>query len=1135
MTTPSLGTRSPVLQQVSEEDTPTTETLPQSAFALAMARPPLHPSIPWTVTPASAVSNPSSSRNSPTSAPTSHIGPSTSSTSLQTTPDGIQPVALSIANLPGPLSLPESSYFALQSPPSTAVSPSMVEAVSKSSGLMRRISRGARGARQQLRRRQSTSHNSRDQSCGPVIARRRSDSQGLIDSAPDVSDLELDHLEDEAIEDVSELATLDHVSNALGGRNVERAVAPTRSEALGNGTYLTKVTKKKKIKSVRCRLDFGSAKVIWGDHKSFYIDDISEIRIGPEGRTYREQLEISADAERFWFTLVFYHRSKPLHFIAPTQSSLEEWTTNLETVRKNRLEMMAGLAGAGEKSVRMCWDQEMERQFGSRLPPEDQQWIDLSGLRKMCRSLHINCSETTLQTQFSQLDEKRTGYIGLSAFMEFIRRLKARKDIHEIFTHANGGVADAEMDSTTFYGFLNDIQGVDVRQDPTYWAHIFEKHAKIGKPKKAASLASGEVPAPKTMGFAGFQAFMLSAANSVLASVSRAEVKLDRPLNEYFISSSHNTYLVGRQVAGESSTEPYITSLQRGCRCIEVDCWDGSDGRPIVMHGRTLTSSILFADAISTIAKYAFVSSPYPLIISLEVHCNPEQQAVMTDIMKRSFGDKLLLEPLNSNSTILPSPEELRGKVLIKVKGAAEELETSSFYSDPSTIRNRQRSLSSPFTRPVILDNSVIPNSPLLPTPPSMSPPERTNTLWSTKGSMTSGAGASPASSAEDSDNYSNPTSERKRNKKTSNIVKVLGDLGVYTRGIKYTGFASKDAKTFNHVLSFAERTFERICNRDPETKGQLEVHNKSHLMRVYPAGFRINSSNPDPLKFWRRGVQMVALNWQTRDHGMRLNEAMFAAGPDRLGYVVKPEELREPPAFHGAVSDIRKKVSKKLVKFSVDIITAQQLPRPRGLPHDSNVNPYIEFEIFTAEDKGAGVATGHGGMDASARPGNSGIGSPVKKLTQIVHGNGYNPKFNQHLELSVETRYPSLVFVRWTVWNSYDGRNYNTTNVPLAVFTAKLSSLQQGYRHLPLYDIFGEQYLFSTLFCRIRKERHVNLIDGIGASATASEPGSPMQEGKSGIFKRVFTRTPSERRRRDSEKPRDTVGPVSRSTTWEK
>lgn len=40
-----------------------------------------------------------------------------------------------------------------------------------------------------------------------------------------------------------------------------------------------------------------------------------------------------------------------------------------------------------------------------------------------------------------------------------------------------------------------------------------------------------------------------------------------------------------------------------------VDCWDGPDGEPIVHHGYTLTSKILFKDVIETINKYAFIKN----------------------------------------------------------------------------------------------------------------------------------------------------------------------------------------------------------------------------------------------------------------------------------------------------------------------------------------------------------------------------------------------------------------------------------------------------------------------------------------------------------------------------------------------
>ncbi|KAG7285645.1 hypothetical protein NEMBOFW57_010274 [Staphylotrichum longicolle] len=43
------------------------------------------------------------------------------------------------------------------------------------------------------------------------------------------------------------------------------------------------------------------------------------------------------------------------------------------------------------------------------------------------------------------------------------------------------------------------------------------------------------------------------------------------PLPEYFISSSHNTYLMAHQLFGTSSAGAYETTLRAGARCIEID------------------------------------------------------------------------------------------------------------------------------------------------------------------------------------------------------------------------------------------------------------------------------------------------------------------------------------------------------------------------------------------------------------------------------------------------------------------------------------------------------------------------------------------------------------------------------------
>ncbi|TKA22576.1 hypothetical protein B0A50_08146 [Salinomyces thailandicus] len=1036
----------------------------------------------------------------------------------------------------------------------------MAEAVNKSPGIIRRLSRGAHN---KLRRRASTNHSMRlrDQSAGPVLIRRRSDSIGHNGGQGDVSDFELDSsttAEDTVAEELHE--AISNMSfgrdNAFGIINSRRSdvstvfeggIAPVNPTSLQVGTEVIKLTKKKR-KTIKLWLDPNLARICWHPNKpdkSFFVDDVLEVRKGAESRNARDDIQIPVEDEPRLLTIVYAlperergQTRKTMHLLV-SPLHMKQWTDVLNDVFRKRVASMDALSSSrdkSEKSMEMLWQKVM-----SRKGEQADQLLSLEDARQVCRDLEINCDYRTVETHFRKCDKEGFGQLSFARYRAFVNSFKERKDIQHLYRNVKHGLLDADMDLKEFLDFLKNDQYVEVEKERVYWEGVFERLARPAHSR--ANLSDAEpIAGQRMLTLQGFQHFLTSGYNSPL-SVTKAEMTLDRPLNEYFISSSHNTYLIGRQIKGTSSVDGYIEALLEGCRCIEIDCWDGDDGRPMVTHGRTLSTKVAFEDCVSVVAKHAFTSSPYPLIVSLEVHCSAEQQTTMVDLMIKYFDSMLVTEPMTNSATVLPSPEELKHKILIKVKAAeSSAVEATPSVSDVSNGRSRARSIGSSVNRSSSAEKQAIMPSPLVSSPGTASPTEGGATSSTPRGSTTSDPTMTPNSSADDSDEAP-VVVDRPKKRKTSKIIPNLAYLGVYTQGISFRGWDDSSAKTHNHIFSFSEDTFARhTAPKNHEGKAALEKHNQLYLMRVYPSARRYASDNFNPLNVWRRGVQMAALNWQTYDVHHQVNRAMFAAGSDRLGYVLKPEELRH--SKHLPIADTiaeapgrREKRGRKLIKFSVDIISAQRLPRPRNQNVDAGMNPYIEFEMYSAEDKAQGIAAGAGGTDASEPDGFSGIGAPLRKRTKVCLGNGFDPEFNQALDLSLVTKFPGLVFVRWTVWNQSNDRSKYPNNILLATFTAKLSSLQQGYRHLPLFNPQGEQYAFAKLFVRIKKEAPIPLHEEDNAKTHFDSARSSRPEARSDRSwpRRIFSRNPSERRRRDPPDGAEQRGLLSRTSSMDR
>ncbi|EPE04247.1 phosphoinositide-specific phospholipase c [Ophiostoma piceae UAMH 11346] len=1121
------------------------------------------------------------SHNSPTIA--SNVHSAIYSSSMVPSPEPLRgrdlgPVPISSFQLPESVLTHRMSATSLQqhTPPSSihpGSSSVNQEPAKQNGGIIRRISNASRAASKVIaRRRPSSAHpNSRDVSVGPGILRRRSDSNN---TAPNSETIERAMFDTESDSDVDlrddgdsfanssfdavlftdgSVATTNGTSSVNGSMvaaasSTPAQVGPVIPLALLHGIPIRKVSKKNNNKRIVLTLDSEAGKVLWDKArptKCVYIDDIKEIRTAEDIRQYRLDCNVPESEEARFFSILYTvpdtTQTKLMHLIADTDESFMDWTSTLDAIYKHRQDMMASLMSFNDRAVRDYWNREMAKQSSERIsansPTALAGEIDFAGVERVCRNLHIHVPQGTLRGKFNEVDVHNMGRLNYAGFQEFVRLMKRRGDIQAIYRSVASNPA-LGITREEFFDFLRNTQGENVDDDLAHWEGAF---ARFARRPKISTLVSAAGDADSTMSEAprltetGFSGYITSTYN-VTSIKEPKDYSFDRPMNEYYISSSHNTYLLGRQLAGTSSTEGYIAALTRGCRCVEIDCWDGADGQPIVVHGKTWTSSISFRETINTINRYAFIKSPYPLWISLEVHCNPEQQRIMARIMREVFGGKLVTEPLRPGLNRLPSPSELKHRILIKTKKTQQlpapfsplsplsppaypphpahtqtvpfpSLAPLSLLDGPAattgefTGRRRGNSLPTQFSAsqasPILSTGGVYS---IPPSPRKVSTPKArvyaVDTI--TEGEVSRDVSRelpreSPSNSTSDCESGSEKVQVKQ---KQSKIVYELGSLAVYCMGVhKTTPFEDADCKLFNHILSWDEQVYEKHT-KTRDSRQSVYYHNMRYMMRVYPKAMRIGSSNFNPLAHWRRGVQMAALNWQTYDLGMQINAAMFTGGTDSSGYVLKPREARQMQVIRNLPGESKPrdlKRERKNINFSISVVSAQQLMRPVNFSDRRTLDPYVEIEVFLADDKrdrdedadGSGGAGGGSGSSGKLKKENL-PQTPLVYRTKITPENGFNPIFDQRFDFKFTTKHPDLVFVRLSVKLAENGK-YTSAN-PTASFMAKLSNLKQGFRTIPLVDVNADRYMFSTLLCEIRKEPITSVYVPSSAMAMAMD-----------------------------------------------
>ncbi|XP_016104869.1 1-phosphatidylinositol 4,5-bisphosphate phosphodiesterase beta-4-like isoform X4 [Sinocyclocheilus grahami] len=619
---------------------------------------------------------------------------------------------------------------------------------------------------------------------------------------------------------------------------------------------------------------------------------------------------------------------------------------------------------------------------------------------------------------------------------------------------------------------------------------IIEKYERDADLKKKGHMSSD-----------GFCRYLMSDENAPVF-LDRLDLcqEMEHPLAHYLISSSHNTYLTGRQFGGKSSVEMYRQVLLSGCRCVELDCWDGKgeDQEPIITHGKAMCTDILFKDVIQAIKETAFVTSEYPVILSFENHCSKTQQYKMAKYCEEIFGELLLKQPLEGfpvrdlfprtqiqtfmenieAGQPLPSPSDLKRKILIKNKRLKPEVEQKQLESFKKHMEAGEMSLQTgEDENDEDLDsalegkelNSDMKTSNTLslsedPSDPDAQDsslrkkiPDEDVTEISEATEITDATDVSEASelenkkkgveTAEDADAEQQLIASYKYEGATTNIHPHLSAMVNYAQPVKFQSFQVAEERNIHHNMS----SFNESVGLGYLKTNAIEFvnYNKRQMSRIYPKGGRVDSSNYMPQIFWNAGCQMVSLNFQTPDLGMQLNQGKFEYN-GACGYLLKPDFMRRADRMFDPFSETP--VDGVIAATcSVQVFSGQFLS-------DKKIGTYVEVDMY-------GLPT-----------------DTIRKefRTRMVMNNGLNPYYNEEPFVFRKVILPDLAVLRIAV--------YDDNNKLIGQRILPLDGLQAGYRHISLRNEGNKPLSLPTVFCNIVLKTYVP--DGFGAIVDAlSDP----------------------------------------------
>ncbi|XP_036386605.1 1-phosphatidylinositol 4,5-bisphosphate phosphodiesterase eta-2-like [Megalops cyprinoides] len=786
------------------------------------------------------------------------------------------------------------------------------------------------------------------------------------------------------------------------GQIVERCVSSMQA-----GTQMTKLRGSSKSLTRYYYLDEHKSCIRWRPSRKnqkakIPLDSIREVCEGKQSEMFQRYTGGNFDPN-CCFSVYYGDHVESLDLVTTTGEEARTWITGLKY-------LMAGISDEDSLAKRQRTRDQWLKQTFEEADKNGDGCLSIGEVLQLLHKLNVNLPRQQVKQMFKEADtDENQGTLGFEEFCTFYKTMSTRRDLYLLMLTYSNHKDHLDLD------------------DLVRFLEIEQKMSNVTK-DHCLEIVNKFEPCPENqlllvLGIDGFTNYMRSPAGDIF-NPEHYEVHQDmtQPLCNYFINSSHNTYLVGDQLLSQSRVDMYGYVLQAGCRCVEVDCWDGPDGEPIVHHGYTLTSKILFKDVVETINKYAFAKNQYPVILSIENHCTVPQQKKMAQYLVEVLQDKVDLSDVDMHEcTRLPSPEMLKGKVLVKGKKLGANIDENADEGDVSDedsgdeIEDDCR-MSADGKGEDGTDTGEEANS-------STNKRLGRSLMGSFKRKRRR-VRVKKRSSLEDTDtDQESPSSATRtavvyysRRRKTMRLARALSDLVKYTKSVHVHDIETQAITCSWQVSSLSETKANQIMQLKPT---QFIRFNQRQLVRIYPSSYRVDSSNYNPQPFWNCGCHLVALNYQSEGRMLQLNRAKFSSNGN-CGYILKPKCMCKG-AFNPMLQEPLPDQAK--TQLVLKIISGQQLPKPKDSMFGDRgeiIDPFVEVEI---------------------------IGLPVdccKNQTRVVDDNGFNPMWEETLVFTLHM--PQIALVRFLVWDHDPiGRDF------IGQRTIAFTSMMPGYRHVYL------------------------------------------------------------------------------------